>query len=167
MGLFDVGTIESPTDWSGYSNASDPYGVEAAIASSQGAIDNTQSSFFADMFGGATLAPDGTALIDQRANTSFFTFDQSKVSASIFDVMKSGVEAATRVAVQRAGDSINSTAKQNSIWGQLAANFRSTKTGQQINAASYATRAQNFLMNPIVWLGAVVLIALLFVFKRG
>lgn len=123
--------------------------------------------FNLNLFGTPTILPDGSTLIDQRANTSFFNFDQSKVSASIFDVMKSGAEAITKVAIQQAGDSINRESKQKSIWGSLANNFRSTKTGQQIQAASYATQAQNFMMNPMVWLVAIIGIVALVVMRRG
>lgn len=166
MGLFDTSFASSPSDWSSYTPTSD-YGVEAAIASSNMALSDTQQSFADDMFGGATLQPDGTALIDQRANTSFFTFDQSKVSASIFDIMKSGVEAATKVAIQQSGDSINRQSKQNNIFGSFARNFRSTKTGQEIQAASLATQAQNFLMNPMIWMIASLGIVLLLMMRRG
>lgn len=122
---------------------------------------------FTELWGTPNVNPDGQNFVDQRANTSWSIFDQSKVSASLFDVMNSGVQAAGKVGVQYASDSINREAKQNSIFGSFARNFRSTKTGQQINAASYATQFQNFLMNPVVWLVAGLGVVALFVMKRG
>ena len=172
MGFFDVPTFDTMPniDTSGY-------GVLASVDNSiippfagYGVLAETpvdQQFFNLNMFGSPTLLPDGAALIDQRANTSFFNFDQSKVSASIFDVMRSGAEAIAKVAIQQAGDSINREAKQKTIWGQLANNFRSTKTGQEIQTASYATQAQNFLMNPMIWLVAVIGIVALLFMRRG
>ena len=116
------------------------------------------SYFELNMFGSPNLQPDGVNLIDQRANTSFFTFDQSKVGASIFDVMKSGAEAALRVGVQAASDSINRESKNPTLMGSFLNNFRSTKTGAQIQAGAAATRAQAWLMNPMVWVGGLVVI---------
>lgn len=114
------------------------------------------SYFELNMFGSPNLQTDGQNLIDQRANTSFFTFDQSKVAASIFDVMKSGAEAALRVGVQAASDSINRESKNPTLMGSFLNNFRSTKTGTQIQAGAAATRAQAWLMNPIVWVVALL-----------
>ena len=121
------------------------------------------SYFELNMFGTPNMNTDGVNLIDQRANTSFFTFDQSKVTSSIFDVMKSGAEAAIRVGVQAAADSINRESKNPTLLGSFLNNFRSTKTGAQIQAGAMATRAQSWLMNPMVWLASLVAVGLLFV----
>ena len=171
MALFDFLStdITDPGGGSGYgvlapvdSSPSVPYAGYGVLLNAPA----DQSFFNFDMFGGSSILPDGSRLIDQRANTSFFNFDQSKVTASIFDVLKSGVEAAVKVGVQQAGDSINRNAQNKSIFGQLANSFRSTQTGREIQAASYATKAQNFLGNPIVWLVAVIGVIALFVMKR-
>jgi len=124
------------------------------------------SYFELNMFGTPNLQTDGVNLIDQRANTSFFTFDQSKVESSIFDVMKSGAEAALRVGVQAASDSINRNSKNQGIVGSFLNNFRSTKTGAQINAAAYATQAQAWIMNPIVWVVTIGGIGLFFLLRK-
>lgn len=120
---------------------------------------------FTSMWGQPNIKTDGVNLIDQRANTGFSIFDQSKVSASIFDIMNSGVQAAGKVGVQLASDSINRQSNQSGLLGMFARNFRSTQTGQQINAAAYGTIFLNFLSNPMVWFAAIAGIGLLLVLK--
>ncbi len=132
-----------------------------------GVLERGAPSYFElEMFGTPNLNPDGVNLIDQRSNTSFFNFDQSKVSASIIDVMKSGAEAALRVGVQAASDSINRGSNQNTMLGSFLNNFRSTKTGAQIQAGAAASRAQAWLLNPIVWVAGIGLVALVFVLRK-
>ena len=147
MGLLDFFGSDNNATPSDYSMGAPGSGVLAS---------GGPSYFELNMFGTPNTQTDGVNLIDQRSNTSFFTFDQSKITSSIFDVMKSGAEAALRVGVQAASDSINRNAKNPSIFGSFLNNFRSTKTGAQINAAAYATSAQAWLMNPIVWVVAIV-----------
>ena len=149
MGLFD--SVDTQLD-SGYFGGSVLSGY-----------DPSQNEFAQRMFGSPTIIPDGTTLIDQRANTSWFTFDQSKLTNSLFDVLKSGAEAAVKSGVQYASDAINKGSQQQNMFGSLFRNFRSTQTGAQISAASYATQAQNFLMNPVVWVigfGLVMIVLL-------
>ena len=158
MGLLDFFGDSDNTTPSSYSMLPAGGGVLAS---------GSPSYFELNMFGGPSTVPDGGRLIDQRANTSFFTFDQSKVSASVFDIMKSGVEAAARVGVQVAADSINRNANNKSITGSFLNNFRSTKTGAQVNAAAMATRAESFFMNPTVWLVSLVgLVGIVLLVKR-
>ena len=159
MGLLDFFGSDNNATPSDYSMGAPGSGVFAS---------GGPSYFDLNMFGTPNLQTDGQNLIDQRSNTSFFTFDQSKIGASIFDVMKSGAEAAVRVGVQAASDSINRGAAQNknNVFGSFLNNFRSTKTGAQINAAAYATSAQAWLMNPIVWVGAIVGLVLLLVLRK-
>lgn len=119
------------------------------------------------LFPHATLAPDGASSVLARSTgDSFWGFDQSKISASLSDVLGSVIQAGGKAAVQFTGDAINKQAngQDNSIWTSLARNFTSTKTGAQIQAASMATRVQNFFFNPMVWLalvGAVILFVVL------
>ena len=134
MGLFDSAgdlSVKSAPDFSigDYGNSSFWQSGDS-IVPSLSTLTPTANSFSLSMFGGGSIIPDGVTLIDQRSNTSFFggVFDQSKVTASIFDVMKSGVEAAGKVGVQLAGDSINRNANQQGFLGSLARNFRSTST---------------------------------------
>jgi len=157
MGLLDFFGSDNNATPSDYSMGAPGSGVLAS---------GGPSYFELNMFGQPNLLTDGQNLIDQRSNTSFFTFDQSKVSSSIFDVMKSGAEAALRVGVQAASDSINRNSKNQGIVGSFLNNFRSTKTGAQINAAAYATSAQAWLMNPIIWIVAIVGVVLFFVVRK-
>lgn len=118
------------------------------------------------MFGTIDTAPMGEYDIAYRSNTSFWDFDQSKITAGIYDVINSGIEAGGRLAIQSASDAINSGTKSSNPWlSGFSQNFQSTKTGAQINAASYATKVQNFFANPIVWFSAAAL-ALVLLFRR-
>jgi hypothetical protein len=121
------------------------------------------------LFPPATLVPDGGFNLAQRSSgDSFWGFDQSKITASLQDVLGSVIQAGGKAAVQLTGDAINKQAngQENSIWTSLARNFTSTKTGTQIQAASLATRAQNIIMNPMVWLAAVGLVILFVVIRK-
>lgn len=121
------------------------------------------------LFPPMTLAPDGAIAGSLRSTgDSFWGFDQSKITASLQDVLGSVIQAGGKAAVQLTGDAINKAAngQDNNIWTSLAKNFTSTKTGAQIQAASLATRAQNFFMNPMVWLGAVGLMILFVVLRK-
>ncbi len=125
-----------------------------------------QPEFEQRMFGPIDTSPGGAYDISYRSNTSFWDFDQSKITAGIMDVLNSGVQAGTRLAIQQASDSINSGTQQSNPWvSGFFKNFQSTKTGAQINAASYATQIQNFFMNPLVWFGGAALV-LFFVLKK-
>jgi hypothetical protein len=167
MGLLDFFGSDNNETPSNYVMASPVLDYTSAQAPGSGVLAAGGPSYFElDMFGTPSTQPDGVTLLDSRSNTSFFTFDQSKVSASIFDVMKSGAEAALRVGVQTASDSINRNAKNPGIVGSFLNNFRSTKTGAQINAAAYATSAQAWLMNPVVWVVAIVGIAAVFLLRK-
>lgn len=153
-------------DFFGSDDNSTPSTVAMLPAGAGVMAQGAPSYFELGMFGSPNMQTDGQNLIDQRSNTSFFTFDQSKVGASIFDVMKSGAEAALRVGVQVASDSINSNAQNKTPMGSFWNNFRSTKTGAQINTAAYATQAQAWLMNPIVWVVTLVGIALVVLMRK-
>mgnify|MGYP003385533653 CR=1 FL=1 len=117
------------------------------------------------LFTPPSLAPDGVALIDNRSNSSFWNFDQSKISAGLSDVLGSVVKAGSATAIKYAGDSINRNSNQPGSVGTFFQSFQATKTGAQINAASLGNSVMNFLANPLVWLGLVGGIAL-FVFMR-
>jgi len=77
-----------------------------------------------------TALPGGAAFVDSRANNEFpISFDQSKISSSVFDIIKSGV--------QGAGEALNTPgAAGSSFWSNLTQagwrNFTSTKTGAQV-----------------------------------
>jgi hypothetical protein len=138
MGLFDSIDTTIQGSFGGY-------GGEWSIPSAQ------------QLFPTPTLLTDGQSLIDTRANVSFWDFDQSKITASLQDVLGSVTQAAAKSGVQLASDAINRNANNsNSAIAGLFKNFQSTQTGAQIQTASLATRAQNFFANPMVWLGVVV-----------
>lgn len=147
MGLFDSVDMDIEGAFSGYNMSSEgSYSIPSAL----------------QLFPTPTLLTDGQTLIDTRANVSFWDFDQSKISSSIQDVLGSVTQAAAKSGVQLASDAINRNANNsNSTIAGLFKNFQSTQTGAQIQTASIATRAQNFLANPLVWLGVVVVGAFL------
>ena len=114
-----------------------------------------------------SLSPSGMTDASHRTNVSFWGFDQSKISASLADVLGSVVQAGAKSAVQAAAGSINTTANgKPSAWQSLANNFRSTKTGAQINAGAQAFSIQNFFANPLVWFGLIAAVILFFVVRR-
>lgn len=125
----------------------------------------------APIFPSPSFEADGTTQWDvpamSRSNTSFWNFDQSQVSKTLSDVIGSSVgQAAAKTGLQLASDSINKNANQPGLLGQFANNFRSTSTGQQINAGAYASQFQNFLANPVVWLAVIVGVVLIFVLRK-
>lgn len=149
MGLFDSVDTTIEGAYSGYGNNSDIVIPKAT-----------------DLFPTPTILTDGQSLIDQRANTSFWSFDQSKITASLGDVLGSVTQAATKTGVQLASDAINrNTNNSNPTIAAMFRNFQSTQTGAQIQAGAIATRAQNWLMNPMLWLGVVV-IAIFFLVRK-
>lgn len=160
MGLFDsVGDLSVSGDFAAVETGLPSYNLSEAFGSS---FDP------GELFRTASVAPDGIQLINERANTSFWNFDQSKITNSLQDVLGSLTNAAVKTAIQKAGDSINTEANKNSAsWMTgFAQNFRSTSTGAQINAASYATQVQNFFANPIVWFVGIILLGLLLFMRR-
>lgn len=118
------------------------------------------------LFSPPSLAPDGAMFMDSRANTSFWSFDQSKISAGLSDVIGSVVKAGVGVAVKAAGDSINRNTNQPGAVGSFFQNFQATKTGAQINAASIGNRAMNFLANPLVWFAVVGVVGVYLVTRK-
>ena len=151
MGLFD--SVDTNIEGA-YSDFSFAGGGSYDIPSSQ------------SLFPTPTLLTDGQTLIDTRSNVSFWDFDQSKITSSLQDVLGSVTQAAAKSGVQLASDAINRNANNsNPTIAGLFKNFQSTQTGTQIQAASLATRAQNFFANPMVWLG-VVLVGAFFLFRR-
>lgn len=155
MGLFDsLGDLSLSGDY--------------ASADQTGVLDyNPQLPEFEQrMFGPIDTAPMGEYDIAYRSNSSFWDFDQSKITAGISDVLGSGVQAGTKLLIQQASDSINSGTKSSNPWlAGFSQNFQSTKTGAQLNAGAYATRIQNFFANPIVWFGAAAVVLFL-LFRR-
>lgn len=118
------------------------------------------------IFPSASFAPDGTQLIDGRSNSSFWNYDQSKVSASLQNVFGSLVEAGAKTGLQVAQSTINRGTQQQGNTGAFFRNFQSTQTGAQINAAGYATQIQNVLYSPVTWLVGILAIVGFFLFRR-
>lgn len=119
------------------------------------------------IFPSPSFLPNGATDLDSRSNSSFWDFDQSAVKNTIGNVIGSDFgKAIAKTGVQLAADSINKNANQPGLLGQFSRNFRSTATGQQINAGSIATQFQNFLANPMVWFAAVAGVVLIFVLRR-
>jgi hypothetical protein len=113
------------------------------------------------------LSTGGVIDLANRSNNTWWGLDQSKITASLSDVLGSVLQAGAKTAVQAAAGSINSAANgKPSGLQSLAANFRSTATGVQINAGAQAFSFQNFVSNPLVWFGTVVVVILFFVLKR-
>lgn len=103
-----------------------------------------------------SMLTDGQTLIEDRANTSFWNFDQSKITAKLEDVLGSVTQAAAKSGIQWASDSINKQANNtNQTIAGLFRNFQSTQTGAEVQNAAMATRVQNFASNPFVWLSIV------------
>lgn len=142
--------------------------VDTTIEGSYGGYDSGRWSIPSaqQLFPTPTLLTDGQSLIDTRANVSFWDFDQSKITASLQDVLGSVTQAAAKSGVQLASDAINRNANNaNPTIAGLFRNFQSTQTGVQIQTASMATRAQNFFANPMVWLG-VVAVGMFFLLRK-
>lgn len=113
------------------------------------------------------LLPGGNTDMGNRSNNTFWGLDQSKISASLSDVLGSVIQAGAKSAVQAAAGSINTAANgKPSTWQSLANNFRSTSTGAQINAGAQAFSIQNFFANPIVWFGVIGVVILFFVVRK-
>jgi hypothetical protein len=160
MGLFDsVGELSVSGDFAQVDAGMPSYNLSESFGSS---FDP------GELFRSASVEPDGIQLIDQRANSSWWDFDQSKITSSIQDVIGSVTQAAVKTAIQKSGDSINTQANMNnSSWlTGFAQNFRSTQTGAQINAASYATQIQNFFANPIIWFVGIALVGMMLFMRR-
>lgn len=115
-----------------------------------------------------SLLPGGATELSSRTNSvNFWGLDQSKITASLADVLGSVVQAGAKTATQYAAGSINSAANGKPSGLQaLAANFRSTATGAQINAGATAFSIQNFVANPMVWFVLVGGVILFFVLRR-
>lgn len=138
MGLFDsIGDTSVSGDFASYGD----------VSMSLPSIPSAQ-----DLFPTPSFLTDGQSLVDSRSNTSFWNFDQAKVLSSLQDVLGSVAQAGVKSGIQFAGDAINRNANSpNANVSSFFRNFQSTQTGAQIQAASYATRVQNFFANPIVW----------------
>jgi len=114
-----------------------------------------------------SVFPAGSTDASNRSNTTFWGFDQSKITASLSDVLGSVVQAGAKTAIQAAAGSINTAANgQPSGIQSFFNNFRSTATGAQINAGAQAFSIQNFFANPIVWFGAVAAVVLFFILRK-
>jgi len=125
--------------------------------------ENPQASEFQTRMFPASNQPDGAFLIDARSNTSFWNFDQSKINAVLSDVLSAGVKSG----IQFAADSVNrNQTNSNPYVSSLFRNFQSTQTGVQLNTASYATKFQNWLSDPIVWMFALLGVVMLVIVKR-
>ena len=99
-----------------------------------------------------TTSPSGVYDIESRSS-SWWDYDQSKISASLQDVLGSVVQAGAKSAVQKAADSINTGSNnKNPTIAEFFRNFSSTKTGAQVQAGAMGTRALNIISNPILWL---------------
>lgn len=114
------------------------------------------------------LSTGGVIDLANRSNNTWWGVDQSKITASLADVLGSVVQAGAKSAVQAAAGSINSAAngKSNNLLTSWAQNFRSTATGAQINAGAHAFSIQNFFANPMVWFALVGGVILFFVVRR-
>lgn len=171
MGLFDFSSDTS--------NPSPGYGVLAAdvpVANSEPFmfqipyVNRPTTPYSLDVpsiFPSPSFVPDGGQLIDQRTNTSFWNYDQSKVSQSLQNVFGSLVEAGAKTGIQVAQSTINRGTQQQGQIGGFFRNFQSTQTGAQINAAGYATQIQNFLFSPIVWFASIALVIGYVFLRRG
>jgi hypothetical protein len=114
-----------------------------------------------------TLATGGSIDLENRSNNTWWGVDQSKITASLADVLGSVVQAGAKTAINAAAGSINSAANGKPSGLQaLAANFRSTATGLQINAGAQAFSIQNFFSNPMVWFALVGGVILFFVVRK-
>lgn len=99
-----------------------------------------------------TTSPSGVYDIESRSS-SWWDYDQSKITASLQDVLGSVVQAGAKSAVQKAADSINTGSNnKNPTIAEFFRNFSSTKTGAQVQAGAMGTRALNIISNPILWL---------------
>lgn len=113
------------------------------------------------------LSTGGVIDLANRSNNTWWGVDQSKISASLADVLGSITQAGAKSAVQYAAGSINTAANgKPSGWQSFANNFRSTATGVQINAGARAFSVQNFFANPMVWFALVGGVVLFFVVRR-
>jgi hypothetical protein len=162
MGLFDsVGDlqVQSASDWSGFESGG--LGFDWEIPSSSSLLSEPSS-----LFPSASYEPDGLQLLNGRSNTSFWNFDQSLIPSGLSDVLGSLGSAAVKSAVQGSADLINKQAKDQTALGGFFRNFQSTQTGAQLNAGAIGTRIQNFMANPLVWFGAVGLVAVFFLMRK-
>jgi len=148
-------SVASPSDYSDFAQNTDSW--DWSIPDSE-ELYPTGDSF--SLFNAPSFEPDGGQLIDSRSNSSFWNFDQSKITNGLFDVLGSVGSAAAKTAIQGTADQINTGANQQGQLGAFFRNFQSTQTGAQLNAASYATRIQNWFANPVVWLMGVGLLGL-------
>jgi hypothetical protein len=154
-------SVAAPTDYGSYGGYEQPFSWDIPTSES---LYPTAETF--SLFPSPSFATDGASLIESRANTSFWNFDQSKITNGIGDVLGSVLTAGAKTALQGSSDAINRGANQQGQVGSFFRNFRSTQTGAQINAGAYATRIQNFFANPLVWFGAIILVAVIFFLRR-
>lgn len=114
-----------------------------------------------------SLATGGTIDLANRSNNTWWGVDQSKITATLADVLGSVVQAGAKTAINAAAGSMNTAANGKPSGLQaLAANFRSTATGMQINAGAQAFSIQNFFANPMVWFALVGGVILFFVVRK-
>lgn len=153
--------VTAPSGFSSYGGYEQPFSWDIPTSES---LYPTGESF--SLFPSPSYATDGVQLIDSRSNTSFWNFDQSKITNGLSDVLGSVIQAGGRTLLQGSGDLINKGANQPGQVGSFFQNFRSTQSGAEINAGAYASRFQNFLANPLVWFAAVGLVIVLIFMRR-
>ena len=169
MGLFDFSS-DSSTPSPGYGVLAPSDNVGSGFVFQIPYVNQPVTPYLSDIpsiFPSASYAPDGTQLIDGRSNSSFWNYDQSKVTQSLQNVFGSLVEAGAKTGLQVAQSTINRGTQQQGNTGAFFRNFQSTQTGAQINAAGYATQIQNFLFSPIVWFASIALVIGYVFLRRG
>jgi len=106
-----------------------------------------------------TALPGGAAYVDSKANNEFpISFDQSKISASITDILKSGVSGV--------GEALNTPgAAGQSFWSNITQagwrNFTSTKTGAQVQKSLIGGQLQSMFSNPTILVGLAIVAAII------
>lgn len=122
----------------------------------------------APLFPPQTVATQGQLnVVEPQGVLASWDFDQSKITASLQDVIGSAVQATGKAGVQYAAGQINAGANTKGSLQTWFQSFQATKTGAQINAASYASQAQNFLANPVLWLFLIGGAFLFLMSRRG
>lgn len=120
---------------------------------------------------GNGLATGGTVESTQRANDSFFGFDQSKISASVFDVMNSlgttVMNTAGKAAGKALGDAISPPAdSQNQFLRNFFTSFSGTKTGQQVQNQAIMGNIAGIFSSPIVWVVSIAGIVAILLLRK-
>src|SRR3990167_5815818 len=106
--------------------------------------------------------PDGAIAPSNTANTEWYWFDQSKLSATFSDVLNAGIGAA-KVALNQeiAGNNKNTGLGFFEVLRNSALDrFSSSQTGQEIRSQVLASQVRTFFQNPLAWVLVAILIIL-------